>query len=212
MNRFLRTILIMGLALLVPIVPFFLLGEQLEGKINEWLQAGPSSETIGWATVIILTSDIFLPVPSSLVNTWAGAQLGVLLGSLAAWLGMCMGSTLGFALARWLGHPMVRKLATPDDVIQLERLGARQGWLLLIATRPLPILAEATVLLLGAMHLRWSSFLLPMLLSNFALAFAYASIGAIGRSTGQLALVLIASVLMPLAATAVGRRLLSGKS
>jgi uncharacterized membrane protein YdjX (TVP38/TMEM64 family) len=212
MNRLLRASLIVALALLVPIVPFLLLGDRLETTIDHWLQSERSGAAIGWATVAILASDVLLPVPSSLVNTWAGAQLGMVGGTICAWAGMTLGGLIGFAVARQFGQPIVRRLAGAEDLARLESLAARYGWALLIATRPLPVLAEATLLLLGAIELTWKSFLPALLLSNLGLALAYAAIGALAKTSGHLPAVLILSVLVPIVATALVRKLLNRRS
>ena len=123
-------------------------------------------------------------------------------------MGMTLGGVIGFALARQFGQPIVRRLAGADDLNRLESLAAHHGWVMLIVTRPLPVLAEATLLLLGAMRPAWSSFLPALLLSNLGLALAYAAFGAMAETSGQLAVVLVLSVALPIAATALARQVL----
>jgi hypothetical protein len=90
----------------------------------------------------------------------------------------------------------------------MDRLGRRAGAWLLIVTRPLPILAEAAVLLLGTTSLAWRAFLPPVLLSNLGIALVYAVLGQWAISYGELPLALGASIALPLAATTIARGLL----
>ena len=212
MNRIVRLCLLVAAALLAPVVPFVLWGDRIETAVDAWLRSGPEDAAVGWATIAVLATDVLLPVPSSLVNTWAGAQLGIVHGTLCAWSGLTIGGVAGFALSRWLGPPLVDRLVAPADRRHLQALAQRQGWLLVIATRPMPLLAEATVLLLGSMRLGWNSFLPGLLLSNFGLALAYAALGATARSSGRLGLVLLCSIVLPVAATLVVRSMLARTS
>ena len=59
-------------------------------------------------------------------------------------------------------------------------LGKRFGTGLLVITRPLPVLAEACVLLMGTTQLSWLRFLLPVALANLVIAMG-SSLGSYGR-------------------------------
>jgi uncharacterized membrane protein YdjX (TVP38/TMEM64 family) len=206
MARLVRLSLIISLALLVPVVPFLLFGERLDSAVQQWLRSDPSQTALEAIVVAVLASDIVLPVPSSFVNTWAGAQLGIVRGAVCAFAGLSLGSVAGFAVAGCFGYPVAHRLASVDDLRRMELVSEQYGWLVLIATRPLPVLAEATVLVLGATGLAWRSFLPALLLSNLALATGYAALGAATESSGQLFVVLALSVAVPIAATAIVRR------
>ena len=78
-------------------------------------------------------------------------------------------------------------------------------WMLAF-TRPLPILAEAAALLLGALQMPWRTFLPPVIVSNIVIAAAYAVLGAQAAERGWLPLALGASIAAPLAAAALIRR------
>ena len=74
---------------------------------------------------------------------------------------------------------------------------------MLVLTRPVPVLAEAGLLLLGSTRLPWRWFLLPVLLSNLGIAAIYAALGNWVRMPVALA----ASIALPLAAAVIARRL-----
>lgn len=197
--------------LAIPIVPFLLFGEQVEAALNSWKAHPPSPGMVALAVILLLASDIFLPIPSSLVSTLAGWQLGVAGGTLTSWIGMTLGAVLGFVLARWCGQPLVTWLTRPGDLARTNHLAERFGPLLLILGRGVPVLAEATVLLCGMHGLSWRKFLPPVLLSNLGLAIAYAAFGNLAERYQWLPLALAISIAMPVLMVAIFRAIARDK-
>jgi len=78
----------------------------------------------------------------------------------------------------------------------------------LVLTRPIPVLAEASVLLMGTTRLEWWRFLVAVGLSNLGIAAAYAALG----NRVQLPVAIAAAVALPLVSAAVARRLWPGAS
>lgn len=191
--------------LAVPIVPFLLLGEAYEGRVRAWVAGEWSAASQFWLIVAALSSDIFLPVPSSSVITLAGGRLGIGLGTLASWLGMTLGSIVGFALSRLLGEPFAKRFGG-RDVASLTDVVHRYGAAAILLTRPLPILAEACVLLMGAARLSWRRFLPPIVLGNLVISLAYTLTGAYFRDQDMLPHAVIATGLIPLGIALLLRR------
>ncbi len=208
MSRFrglLRPLLLISLVLLVPTVPFLLLGEGFETRAQEWVQQELSFATRFWLIVLVLSVDILLPIPSSGVSTLAGGTLGFGAGTLASWLGMSLGAVLGYALARWLGRPFANRFGGVN-VATMEQSQLRYGPAAIVFTRALPILAEACVLLMGVLRMPWRQFLPVVLVSNLAISVTYSAFGAYFGERDSLAVAVIASMLLPLAVAMVVRR------
>lgn len=183
--------------LLVPIVPFVLFGQQISDWWDRWQQQPHSTELLAAMVVGLLATDVFLPVPSSVVATLAGYKLGVLGGTLATWLGMSLGAAVGFLLARRWGSRLVGWLTRPDDLERTSRLLDNYGPMLLVVGRGVPVLAEATVLILGMHGLAWRRFLPPVLLSNLGLALAYSAFGEVAHRFHFLPFALAIAVALP---------------
>ena len=205
MRELLRPMLPMIAVLAVPIIPFLLFGERFEAAIGAWRENPPAPWIVTLIVVSLLATDIFLPIPSSVVSTLAGWQLGAVGGALASWLGMNLGAVIGFVLARWWGQPLVVWLTRPDDLARTNRLAERFGPLLLVLGRGVPVLAEATVLLCGMHGLSWRKFLPPVLLSNLGLAVAYAVFGEVAERYHWLPLALAVSIALPVVMVAAFR-------
>ena len=189
----------------MPIVPFLGFGEALEAKIAAWFDSPPEPAIVAIATVALLASDLLLPVPSSLVSTLTGFQLGMIAGTAASWLGMTLGAIIGFYLARKFGRAIAARLSSADDLARMDQVAEHYGFWVVIFTRPLPVLAEAAVLLLGTTELAWRPFLSAVMLSNVGIALVYSALGQVAQSQGQLPLALGASIALPVLAATITR-------
>lgn len=191
----------------IPIVPFLWLGESFEQSLLDAMrQSAASRTTVGAWVIGLLAADMFLPVPSSAVVTYAGGILGLIWGTLASWVGLSLGAVGGFGLARLCGEPLVRRFSEGDDVTRMRDFARRHGPQAILLTRALPILAEACVLMLGAGRMEWRRFLVPMLISNGLLALTYAACGAYFRDSAAFPLAIIASGAIPLVAALLIRK------
>ncbi|MBZ0277425.1 MAG: VTT domain-containing protein [Anaerolineae bacterium] len=127
--------------------------------------------------VALLVVDVFLPVPASLVMIAHGALFGPVIGTLLSVIGGLGASLLGFGVGR-RGGPLLEKLVSPEESARANDLLARWGWLAVIVTRPIPILAETTVIMAGASPLTWRTLSLATLAGVFPAALLFAITGA----------------------------------
>ena len=206
MRTFAKSLLLVAFVLAIPIVPFLASGDAIQTSVEAWFESPPDRLTTAVIITGVMATDVLLPIPSSALSTFAGAQLGVGLGTAATWLGMTIGAVLGFGLARWLGRPLAERLADAALIAQLERLTDRLGPTVLVVCRAVPVLAEASVLVTGAAGLDWHRFLPAVLASNLGIALAYAAFGQFAQQHGWLPIALAVSVAIPLAVTALMRR------
>ena len=82
MRRATRLLVLLTLAAIaVPLVPFLLFGTRLDRLVAHWLDPMPAPPVLAMLEVGVLAVDILLPVPSSMVATLGGAELGLALGT-----------------------------------------------------------------------------------------------------------------------------------
>ncbi|MCI0358072.1 MAG: VTT domain-containing protein [Planctomycetaceae bacterium] len=205
MRDLLRPMLPMIVVLAIPIVPFLLFGERVEAWLGAWRDHPPAAPIVAAAVVLLLATDVFLPIPSSLVSTLAGSQLGAMGGTAASWTGMSLGAIVGFAIARRYGPGLAGWLTRKGDVRRTAALVERFGPLLLVLGRGVPVLAEATVLLFGMHGLTWRQFLPPVLLANLGLALAYSLFGELAQRYHSLPLALAVAIALPVLMVAAFR-------
>ena len=193
-----RGLLIIASALCVPLVPFFIIGE-IPGE--RWLSA--TDEHAGLFALVgagLLTADILLPVPSSIVGTMLGARLGLVAGFLAIFAGLMTGQVIAYAASRRLLHRERSDLPSAPTLMAI------------FLSRPVPVLAEAMALAAGASKLRWSQFLLACGAGNFIYALALALNGATLVPKALLGPGLLLPMLLPVAAWLIWQRVQKSSS
>ena len=192
--------------ILIPLVPFLMFGEAFEARVIAWLKPATGPGAVFAAVAGLLASDIFLPIPSSMISTFGGARLGVWGGTAASWLGLTAGAVIGFALARWLGRPLAERFSDPQELQRMEQLSRRYGPLLIVFTRAVPLMAEASVLLFGSTGLTWRRFLPAVAAANLGIALAYSAFGDVAGQYDSLAFALAVSIALPVLAATMARR------
>ncbi len=206
MGRYRKLILIFLVTTVIAIVPFLVLGEAFEDQIKEWFQKEWSQGQRFWLIVGLLAVDIAIPIPSSAVSTYGGAILGFLPATFASWLGLMTGSLFGFSIARIAGPRIVRRLTKSEDLSSLVCLNDKLSLWTIVLTRPLPILAEATVLLMGSLKLSWGKLILPLSISNLIVAGSYSFVGAWAVEGNVTPYVMLVAIVLPLLLTLFVRR------
>ena len=190
--------LFLTLVAMAVLVPFALFGGAVEAWSLARLTAPAPPLLVGGLALGLLTVDVLLPIPSSLVAIAAGHALGFAPGALTVWLGLTLSCALGHALGRWLGAPGVRRLVGADEAARTAaRLRAPRGLFLLAASRAIPVASEITVVVAGAVRLPWPWFLAVTSLANAGLAVVYAAAGALSAELGHGVLALLAGIVLP---------------
>jgi uncharacterized membrane protein YdjX (TVP38/TMEM64 family) len=193
-----RLTFVIILALLIPIIPFAIIGE-LPGET--WLSATDENAFLFGATgSALLASDIVLPIPSSIVGTMLGARLGVLPGWLWGWAGLVFGNIVGFAIGKLLMSRMKTQLPESPTL------------LILFISRPVPVLAEAVTFTCGAAQMRVAHFLIASIAGNGIYSFALSANGASLLPDSLLGPGLILPLMLPVLAWGVWRWLARKKN
>lgn len=144
-----------------------------------WLKQGgllAASISVG-----LLILDIFIPVPSSLVMISNGAIFGLFYGTLLSLIGGLGSALLGFAIGR-RGSPYLARIVTAEERERAEALLSRWGLIAIIATRPIPLLAETVVILAGTTSIGWRQLTIATCLGNLPIALLYSASGALSTS------------------------------
>ena len=181
------------LVMLVPIIPFFFFAE----SIKNWVESISENKILfGFVIFSLLASDIFLPVPSSAVNTFAGL-LGIFWGTLVCFAGLNTGCIFGFWVSRKWGSSVARWFSKKSELQRMQQVVNRFGPATLAIVRGIPVLAEASVILMGMHQLSWRKFLPPIIFANLILAFAYTLFGNIAEEYDMFPLALALAIAIP---------------
>jgi uncharacterized membrane protein YdjX (TVP38/TMEM64 family) len=195
--RWLLLLLIPVLVLLVPLV----FEEQLGQFATSTVEAARSRPLLVALLIIAaLALDVFLPVPNGVTNTLAGAAFGFALGVPVIWCGLMGANLLGYAAGAFAGRPLARRMLGEQDVAKAHHFIERLGPVMLIVTRPVPVVAELATMAAGMARMALGRFVAVMALSNLAVAAIYAAIGSAAIAGSSPWLMIFGVVGLPLLA------------
>lgn len=193
-----RSVGLVAGVLAVILIPFFLWGEQLEAFGQTMLNSARGEWWVGPAIAFLLAADVFLPVPSSILATAAGALLGFAGGTAANLVGMMAGCALGYSAGK------AAERAADDRV---RKLWERYGEWTVVVARAVPVLAEASVLFAGMTGMNRRRFFLLTTAANAGISLLYAAVGAFAVEWNSFLAAFLGSLVVPAMAQAMmGKR------
>jgi uncharacterized membrane protein YdjX (TVP38/TMEM64 family) len=191
--------LFVALALIV-LVPFLIWGSGFERSFTPEGAAAWLAGYGQWASIagiLLLMSDLVLPIPATAVMAALGFVYGPVAGGLIATLGSFLSGALGYLLCRWFGRPVAVRLLGPEDLMEGEQLFARIGGWLVVLSRWLPVFPEVIACMAGLSRMPPMPFFAALVCGSLPLGFAFAMIGHAGVDHPVLAIALSA-ILPPL--------------
>jgi uncharacterized membrane protein YdjX (TVP38/TMEM64 family) len=192
-----RLALICGL-LAVVLVPFLLFEDQIAVWLAAVFDAVRERPWLGAGVIVaLLAGDCVLPVPSSLVSTFAGAAFGWALGALVIWIGMTLGCLAAYGLGASAGRVLAVRVVGEGDLQRARTWFADIGPTALVVTRAIPVLAEACAIAAGAARMPLLPFLAWTGAANIGVALVYAATGELARNANSFLLAFLALVTIP---------------
>ena len=86
-----------------PAIPFLVFGHQFEAWLDATVHQVVDPTFAALLIIGLLSTDVLLPIPSSVLSTLGGEALGFGLGTAASFVGLMLGAVFGFGLARVRG-------------------------------------------------------------------------------------------------------------
>jgi 3-dehydroquinate synthase len=178
-----RALVVLACALLIPILPFAAIGE-LPGE--RWLNAaGGDQLRFGLTGAALLTLDVLLPIPSSIIGALLGGRLGFGAGFIWSFFGLAAGHALGYALGRLVPERWS------------SQLPAAPSWIAILLSRPVPVFAEALAIAAGAERMPLAAFASSAALGDAIYAGVLAANGATLLPDGMWGVGLAVPLLLP---------------
>ncbi len=177
MNRYVYIFLFLCLFTIAGFVVFEAAGLSFEGVLRQ----SSSKVALAVASVLLLGVDVLLPVPSSVVMIGNGVLFGVVAGGLLSVLGGVISSGLGYYLGARSGRLGARFTGRGDEA-RARAFLEKYGYAAIVASRPIPVLAEAVAIISGSLGLRLSRVLVSSVVGLVPVSFVYSVTGA--YSTG----------------------------
>ncbi|HMJ05439.1 MAG TPA: VTT domain-containing protein, partial [Chthoniobacterales bacterium] len=148
-----------------------------------------------------LALDAVLPVPSSIVATTMGTALGALPGTVVNAVGLTVSCLIGLLIGR-SGSPIAERMLGQAVYGQFIAWVERYGIIAVVACRAVPVMAEVSVIALGAARGRSGPILLAAGIADIGLGGLYAFAGAAhGPAAAPGAPAFAAAIVLPAVAT-----------
>lgn len=198
----LRRIAISVLFLSLFIIPYLLFGHRVETFARSLIEKDGDDGLAMLVAGALLAGDPVLPTPSSMVATLLAAKVGFWPAAIVNSISLSLGCGFGFALGRVSGEVLARTgRRLPAGFVEWVQ---RHGVLAVLICRPVPVLAEASLIVAGAARHEPRLLLAWCCASQVLLGAAYAFAGS-GWGSGEWnsVAVLFGSVVIPLVGAAI---------
>jgi len=190
------------------IAPFLLWGGWFERMFDlqgakQWMESlGPFAWLGG---VVLLLSDLILPIPGTVVMSALGLVYGWFWGGVVSAFGSVLSGIFACWVCRRYGRRAAVWLAGKEGLAEGEALfqGDRGGWIVALS-RWLPVFPEAVACLAGLTGMPWSRFVTALVAGSLPLGFAFAAIGDLGLENPRTAMALSAIIPVILYSAAIG--------
>ena len=149
------------------------------------------------AAVLLLVSDILLPIPATLVMTALGMLYGPVVGGLIGAGGSFLGGMIAFLACAKLGRPAARHFVSDAELVRGEALFERWGAWIIVLSRWLPIIPEAVSCMAGIVSMPRRLFTGALACGVVPPAFTFAIVGHLG--VDRPALTFLLSAFLPAA-------------
>jgi len=199
-----RWSLVLFTILALIVVPFLLFERQFNALADVVARRDASSMSVAAGIAALLASDVVLPIPSSIVSAAAGMLLGFGRGTVVVWIGMSLSCLCGYAIGARSSN-LARRFVGEESLARATGLASRFGDLAIVICRPIPVLAEASVITAGLLRASFSRVMFLSLAANLGVAAGYAAIGAFSMTMDSFLLAFLGSLVVP------GLAMLAGK-
>lgn len=139
--------------------------KQIEGWLTQAKELSPIY--VGAIVALLLFADLFIAIPTLTVAILAGYFLGHTYGALAALTGIILAGICGHVISRYYGGVILGFLLK-DESKRNDAIGTFQkhGFVMILLSRAMPILPEATACLSGMTRMPFNKFLAAWLISS----------------------------------------------
>ncbi|TAG10857.1 MAG: DedA family protein [Verrucomicrobia bacterium] len=177
---------------------WFLFADQLEKQFS--LQGAiaflENSGSWAWlAGIGLLASDLFLPIPATVIISALGIVYGTVLGGLIGGLGLMVAGMIGYTLGRCATERFARRWLGDHDFEKGRLFFAKNGGWAVAISRALPTLPEVISCTAGIVRMSLPKFMIALACGSLPMGLVFAAIGEKAEKSPMLAIAL--SIVIP---------------
>lgn len=197
-----RNIIIPFLFCVITIILVFVMVDSIESFFTVQLQSLTyATYTYAIVSAMVLSADIILPVPSSIVMFLNGYVLGTCFGALLSIVSSLIGAFIGYCLGRFTSSQFKVKHQA-QSVMLIAKYGS---WAILL-TRGIPILAESICMVCGYNRMSLKQYMLYNFMGYLPICLLYAACGSLGYDKDVFIYSFICSLLVSVLFWLTGKR------
>lgn len=171
--------LFVGAVALALMVPFLIAAPSVDRWFANFEASAAATGLTALVVIGLLTVDIVAPVPSSLVAALAGVAFGPLLGSVIVFVGLSLGCMVGYVIGHLARSRLDAARPSRRADAAARAIHSRGSAVAVVMARPVPLLAEATVVVAGLAGMRRTTFAVSCLVANAGVAILFAALPAV---------------------------------
>lgn len=147
--------------------------------IKQWLALAEAMSPLYLVAVVVLLLliDLVVSIPTLIVCLLAGYFLGFGGGAIAAITGLSCAGLAGYGLSRKFGPALLQRVVRCDiQIAEMESLFHRHGFTMILISRAVPMVPEASACMSGIARMPFKRFALAWMLGSYpyALVITYA--------------------------------------
>ena len=154
---------------------YFLLGG-FEEEIAVLLESQENINSYSVLSFLVLSLDIFVPVPSSLVMILNGRILGIFPAILLSTTSGLLSSTIGFYIGR-KSESLIDRFFSPKEKRLSSKIFLKYGKSAILFSKALPIISEALSFLSGTTTISFKTFFFYSFIGHLIISAVYAYAG-----------------------------------
>ena len=204
MKLIIKIIILFLIFALFFILTYFVIGDRIEilftpEKCIGWFS---SAKSYAWmAGILLLISDILLPVPATGIMAALGAVYGLWQGAVINLIGSTGAGIIGYAAARYIGKRGSHFIASEEEIKKFSLFFDQWGPYAIIISRVMPILPEVIAILAGLSRMKFIRFLAALLGGTIPVSFLFSWMGTysgFAPGTGIIVAIILPALVWPI--------------
>jgi uncharacterized membrane protein YdjX (TVP38/TMEM64 family) len=189
MNRYIYIFIFICFITITTFILFEATGFTFEGL----LENKTSKPLLAVISVVLLGIDVILPIPSSFVMISNGVLFGFMAGGILSVTGGLISSMIGYYIGS-KGNRLARKFSSEAEEVKARRFLEKYGSIAIIASRPIPVLAESVSIISGTLNWSFKKVVFNSFVGLLPISFVYSLTGAYSTSFNSAAIAFLINI------------------
>jgi uncharacterized membrane protein YdjX (TVP38/TMEM64 family) len=189
MNRYIYIFIFICFITITTFILFEATGFTFEGL----LENKTSKPLLAVISVLLLGIDVILPIPSSFVMISNGVLFGFMAGGILSVTGGLISSMIGYYIGS-KGNKLARRFSSEAEEVKARRFLEKYGSIAIIASRPIPVLAESVSIISGTLNWSFKKVVFNSFVGLLPISFVYSLTGAYSTSFNSAAIAFLINI------------------